>query len=119
MTAGELVRRLYEAYQARDWETARTLLHDDASCAMPATDEHHEDGDAVIAFQRNYPEPWGDLTVLRVVETDDVAAAEIEVVAPADTFRMAAFWRAEYGRLREGIEYWVTVGGEVPPPERR
>ena len=40
------------------------------------------------------------------------------MVAADDTFRMAAFWRAEDGLLREGVEYWVTVGGEEPPPGR-
>jgi ketosteroid isomerase-like protein len=118
MSAVELVRRLYEAYQARDWETAATFLHDGATVAMPATSERLDGREGVIAFQRAYPEPWGDLAVLRVVGNDEIAAAEIEVVAPDDTFRMAAFWRAEDGLLREGVEYWVTVGGEEPPPGR-
>ena len=72
----------------------------------------------MIGFQRAYPEPWGDLTVLRIVAEGNAAAAEVEVVAPDDTFRLAAFWRAEDGLLREGVEYWVTVGGEEPPPGR-
>ena len=118
MSAVELVRRLYEAYQARDWETATTFLHDDATVAMPATSERLDGREGVIGFQRAYPEPWGDLAVLRVVGDEEVAAAEIEVVAADDTFRMAAFWRAEDGLLREGVEYWVTVGGEEPPPGR-
>ena len=118
MSAVELVRRLYEAYQARDWETAATFLHEEATVAMPATAERLKGREGVIGFQRAYPEPWGELTVLRVVGDDKVAAAEIEIVAADDTFRMAAFWRAEDGLLREGVEYWVTVGGEEPPPER-
>ena len=118
MSAVDLVRRLYEAYQARDWETATTFLHDDATVAMPATRERLDGREGVIGFQRAYPEPWGDLSVLRVVGDEEVAAAEIEVVAADDTFRMAAFWRAEDGLLREGVEYWVTVGGEEAPPGR-
>jgi hypothetical protein len=85
---------------------------------MPATRERLDGREGVVAFQRAYPEPWGDLTVLRVVGDEEVAAAEIEVVAPDDTFRMAAFWRAQDGLLREGVEYWVTVGGEKAPPGR-
>jgi ketosteroid isomerase-like protein len=119
VSAVELVRRLYEAYQARDWETASSFLHDDATVAMPATAERLDGRDGVIDFQRAYTEPWGDLSVLRVVGDEELAAAEVEVVAPDDTFRMAAFWRAEDGVLREGVEYWVTVGGEEPPPERQ
>ena len=85
---------------------------------MPATSERLDGREDVIGFQRAYPEPRGDLAVLRVVGDEEVAAAEIEVVAADDTFRMAAFWRTEDGLLREGVEYWVTVGGEEPPPGR-
>jgi ketosteroid isomerase-like protein len=119
MSAAELVRRLYEAYQARDWGTAAALLHPDAELEMPATSERLSGRSGVIDFQRAYPEPWGDLSVLGVVGEGDTAAAEIEVVAPDATFRVAAFWRSEDGLLREGAEYWLTVGGEEPPPTRK
>ncbi len=118
MSAAELVGRLYEAYQARDWGTAAELLHPDAELEMPATSERLSGRSGVIDFQRAYPEPWGDLSVLGIVGEGDTAAAEIEVVAPDATFRMAAFWRSEDGLLREGAEYWLTVGGEEPPPTR-
>jgi ketosteroid isomerase-like protein len=119
VSAVELVRRLYEAYQARDWDTAATFLHDDATVAMPATAERLDGREGVIDFQRAYPEPWGNLAVLQVLGDEEHAAAEVEVVAADDTFRMAAFWRTADGLLRDGVEYWVTVGGEEPPPERQ
>ena len=118
MSAAELVRRLYKAYGARDWDSAAARVHEDAVLEMPATRERLHGRDGVIGFQRAYPEPWGDLSVLRVVGEGDTAAAEIEVVAPDATFRMAAFWRREDGLLRDGVEYWITVGGDEPPPTR-
>jgi hypothetical protein len=87
VSAVELVRRLYEAYHARDWETAPSFLHDDATVAMPATAERLE----------------------RPRRRDRLPAC-----LPG-----AAFWRAAEGMLREGVEYWITVGGEEPPPERQ
>ncbi len=117
-TAAELVRKLYEAYQARDWSAAAGLLHDDAVVEMPATRERLASRATVIEFQRSYPEPSGNLSVLQAVGEGDTAAAEIEIVATTATFRMAAFWRTDDGLLRDGTEYWVTVGGEEPPPER-
>ena len=118
MDATELVRRLYERYQARDWEAAAELLHVEAIVDMPETRERLFGRDGVIDFQRRYPEPWGDLTVLRVLGGADEACAEVEVVAPGDTFRLAAFWRVDDRLLRDGVEYWVTVGGSEPPPGR-
>ena len=113
----ELVRSLYERYQARDWHAARQLLHPDARLTMPATGEVLTGRDGVIGLQECYPEPWGDLAVLRVVsDGGDTAVAEVEITGPAELFRCAAFWEAHEGRLQRGVEYWVTVGAEQPGP---
>jgi ketosteroid isomerase-like protein len=119
MTPEQLVTALYERYQARDWTGAEQLLHRDAELDMPATAEHLTGRDQVIALQRNYPEPWGDLRVLRVVAEGGSAVAELQVVASDAEFRCAAFWVVQLGLLHRGVEYWVTVGGEEPPPARR
>jgi ketosteroid isomerase-like protein len=114
----QLARALYEHYQRRNWAAARNLLHPDAVLEMPATRERLEGRQALMALQENYPEPWGDLTVLRVVGDDSrpTAAVELEIVGPTGHFRCAAFWVADAGLLTDGVEYWVTVGGEEPPP---
>jgi ketosteroid isomerase-like protein len=118
--AASQVRALYEAYQARDWATAVSYLHPEAEIDLPATGERLAGRDDVMSFQRDYPEPWGVMTVRRVFGAADGAAAEIEVVDPAgQRFALAAFWRQDDGLLRSGVEYWVTVGGEAPPPGRR
>ena len=118
MQATVLVRELYEAYQRRDWDSAAQVLHLDATLDMPSTRERLSGREDVIDFQRNYPEPWGDLRVLRVLGDAGEACAEVEILGPEHTFRLAAFWHAEGELLRDGIEYWVTVGGEQPPPGR-
>ena len=119
MDATAQVEGLYSAYQARDWARAAGYLHPDAVVEMPATAERLDGRDGVIEFQRSYPEPWGVLTVLRVLGGPQECAAEVEIAGPEDQhFRMAAFWRQRDGLLRDGVEYWVTVGGERPPPGR-
>jgi hypothetical protein len=117
-TSGRLTRKLYEFYQARNWAAAADLLHPEALLEMPATRERLSGRDEIIEFQENYPEPWGDLTVLRVVSDDseNTAAVEFEIEGPREVFRCAAFWIADQGMLSRGMEYWVTVGGEQPPP---
>jgi SnoaL-like domain len=118
MHGDQLVGTLYERYQARDWIAAAALLYPEARLHMPATDEHLVGREQVIALQRNYPEPWGELRVLRVVSDSAVAVAEVEIVSDAALFRCAGFWTIQEDMLRNGVEYWVTVGGEEPPADR-
>ena len=69
-SAEQLVRGLYERYQQRDWPGAAHLVHPAAQLDLPATGECLVGRDQIMRFQENYPEPWGDLAVLRVVSED-------------------------------------------------
>ena len=113
MPAADLTRRLYEAYQARDWEIATVCLHPEAVLDMPVTGEQVVGRDDIMEFQRSYPEPWGTLNVLDVVDAGGRAVAEIRIDAPDQTFYLAAFWQEQESLLRYGVEYWATV--EEPP----
>lgn len=116
VTAADIARALYTAYQARDWARAETFLHPDAVLDMPATGERLVGREQVMRFQREYPEPWGELTVLRALGDTSSAAAEVEIRAPGgDVFRMAAFWGLRDGLLADGTEYWLDPGGSPPP----
>jgi ketosteroid isomerase-like protein len=119
MDAVDAVRGLYEAYQERDWVRASLFLHPEAVVEMPATAERLEGSEAVIAFQRAYPEPWGVMTVKRVVADGEGAAAEIGVVDPEGrAFALASFWCRRQGLLDRGVEYWVDIAGALPPASR-
>ncbi len=119
MSAADLLRRLYQSYQARDWVTAESLLHEDASVDLPVTSERLTGRKQVMEFQTEYPEPWGELTVLRAIGDEDSAAAEVRVLAPdGQDLRMAAFWQTRDGLLWRDTEYWTAAGSEAPPPDR-
>jgi ketosteroid isomerase-like protein len=120
MDATDQVAALCAAYQDRDWPRAATFLHPEAVVDMPATGEQLAGREAVIAFQADYPEPWGELAVRRVMGGAAQGAAEIEIAAPdGQHYAMAAFWRQQDGLLRSGVEYWVTVGGDTVPAGRQ
>lgn len=118
MRSGHLARALYERYQARDWSGAAALLHPDAQVRMPATEERLVGREQVIALQRDYPEPWGELRVLRVVCEAATAVAEVEIAGVGGVFRCVAFWTVHEDLLHRGVEYWITVGGDEPPADR-
>src|SRR5579872_5016846 len=119
MTAAALVTGLYQAYQDRAWERAAIFLHPDAVVVMPATAERLVGREAVLSFQASYPEPWGTLSVLRVVADADTAVAELTVEDPTGPpWAVSAWWATGEGLLHEGVEYWVEIGTAVPPDSR-
>lgn len=60
----------------------------------------------------------GWTAVLRVVGASSTSAAEVETVSEAAVFRCAAVGTVRDGLLHDGVEYWVTVGGDRPPERR-
>ena len=109
-----MARALYTAYQARDWATAETFLHPDVVLDMPATGERLVGREQVLRFQREYPEPWGELVVRRALGDESSAAAEVEIRAPdGGVFRMAAIWGLRDGLLASGDG---VLGGSGWPP---
>src|SRR5687767_820633 len=61
----DVVLRLLEAVQARDWEAAGALLHPALTCEWPHSAERLEGAEAWLELQRDYPEGWS----LRVLGT--------------------------------------------------
>jgi hypothetical protein len=51
----DLVRALYERYQARDWSAAEELLDPGVHLRMPATSEVLSGRDSVLGLQVDYP----------------------------------------------------------------
>jgi len=108
--AAALVRQLYESFERRDWDACVPLLHPEAVYDAPRTAEHLDGGDAILGYMRTYPEPWGELSILRIVGDGNAAAAEIAVTGGQEgEFRLAAFWTARDGRLYRGVEYWTPL----------
>ena len=119
MDAADASRARHEAYHRRGWKDAKHI-HPEASVEMPATGERLEGRDETLRFRQDYPEPRGTFAALRALGGANEAAVEVRVHAPdGQRLPMAAFWQARDGRLCRGVEYWVTVGAESPPPGRR
>ena len=105
MDAGEVVRRLWERYGARDWSGAAELVAEDAVVDWPNTAERLRGRDNVLAVQREYPE-GGSIDLLRIVAAGGEAAAEVRVPHGDATFFCAGFYVVEGGRVARATEYW-------------
>jgi limonene-1,2-epoxide hydrolase len=69
----EVVRALWERFQARSWDAAGELLAEDVVVDWPQTRERMRGRANVIAVNRNYPEGW-TIRVLRVLAEGDLAS---------------------------------------------
>lgn len=74
--------------------------------------------DNFIRVQREYPQPWGPIQIIRLLEAGELAVAEVSVPAPPIEYRCCGVYQCTEGRILAATEYWVTVGGEDPAPGR-
>jgi len=109
-----LVRRLWDLFEARDWEAARKLLTDDFVAEWPHSGERFRGPANFIEMQRAYPEGWS-IEVRRIVAAAERVASEIRVTHPDGNFSAASFFEARDGKLASVWELWVEEGSEEPP----
>jgi ketosteroid isomerase-like protein len=115
---GEVVRSLWERFQARDWDAAAELLAADVVVDWPQTRERMRGRENVIAVNRNYPEGW-TIRVLRVLQEGDEAVSEVAVDhVEFGTFHAASFFDVRDGRIARATEYWVDPPSGEPPAWR-
>jgi ketosteroid isomerase-like protein len=115
--APDVVRALWERFEARDWAAARELLAEDMVCRWPHSDERFEGADAFIAMNRAYPEGWR-ITVLDVSAHPDGAVSRVRVDQSGQAFHAASFFNVRDGLIAGTIEYWVSCGQEEAPAWR-
>lgn len=112
------VRRLWAAYEARDWATARTLFASGATCTWHTNGERFDGADAIVQVNAVYPEGWR-ITVLAVESLADGRVLSLVRVDHGPGCFFAHSWfrfGAPDGRIEAVDEYWATF---EPPPSWR
>jgi ketosteroid isomerase-like protein len=112
-----VVRELWDRFEARDWDGARALVHDDFTGEWPHSLERFRSGDNYIELQRIYPEGW-HIVVHRVVADGDVAVSEVTVTLGDVVDHVASFFEVRDGKVARATEYWVTEGYQEAPAWR-
>ena len=112
----QVVRELWQCFQARDWSGARALLHDDATIDWPASGERLLGADVFIRANAEYPEGWTiHLLQLAALQDGRVMSAVRVDHAPA-SYLVQSVFRVRDGRILRGEELWATC--EAPPAWR-
>ena len=111
------VQGLWELFQARRWDDAGELLHDDFVAKWPHSGERIRGRENFIAVNRNYPEGWA-IQVLRIVASGEDVVSEVSVLHGGSTFYAASFFEMRDGKILRATEYWVEGDSEDPPQWR-
>ncbi|HUH06256.1 MAG TPA: nuclear transport factor 2 family protein [Egibacteraceae bacterium] len=113
------VEHLWRAFDERRFDDAGDALHDDVVVEWPHSGERMVGRDAFIAVNRDHPDPWIRVEVLRIVAEGDVVVSEVVVPVEGQRSALAAsFFTFEDGKIVSITEYWVDAGSQAPYPSR-
>lgn len=104
---------MFEAIQARDWETAARFVAEDAAIVWPATGERFV-GQRYIEMNHAYPEGW-DIEVVDQYEGDRSEVIRAHVNHGPHRFWCVGFYDVADQTITGGVEYWIEEGIEAPP----
>lgn len=113
----EVVRRMWDLFQARAWDDAMDCFHPDLVVEYPVSRERFESAERFVAMNAAYPEGW-TIDVRRIVAEGDVVASEVAVPQGADKHVSLAFSSVRDGRIARIKEYWVLEDSEEQPDWR-
>ena len=115
-TGVQTVRAMWQAFQARDWPRARSLLRADLQATWWTSGERFSSADGFIQAQSRYPEGW-TIHLIEVAPLQDGRVVSVaRVDHPPGQFFATSFFRIDDGIILGIDEYWGTV--EAPPDWR-
>lgn len=112
MTARALVERYHEAWKQHDFDTARSLLHDDVSFRGPI-DTFERADDYIEALRRLQPMLEGVEDDKIVSEGDDVVVL-FELITPRGRAPVAEWYRVEGGKIA-AVRVYFDARPFAPP----
>jgi hypothetical protein len=116
--AGAVVRRVWESFEARDWDRAADCLADEFVCEWPQTGERFRGRENFIAMNRAHPAPNWHLQVRRLVAEQSTVAAEVVVVSDNAVDMCLGFYDVSGGQVVHAVEYWVERADKPTPAWR-
>ncbi|HMC07643.1 MAG TPA: nuclear transport factor 2 family protein [Solirubrobacterales bacterium] len=109
------VERVWQAFDAREFERASEELHEDFVCEWPHSGERIRGRDAYIAVNRGHPDPWVSIEILRLLAEGEVVVSEVRLpVEGAEPHYALSFWEFRDGRAARLTEYWVQENSQEP-----
>jgi ketosteroid isomerase-like protein len=111
------VRRLWQAFEARDWAGAQALFAPDAVCDWWTSGERFTGADAIVGVNAAYPEGWH----IELLAIDELVDGRIHSLVRVDHGEQRFYANSFFdfdgeNRIKAVEEFWATA--EEPPPWR-
>ncbi|MEU7063871.1 nuclear transport factor 2 family protein [Streptomyces sp. NPDC051578] len=112
----DVVARLWERIEARDWDGVAKLVAEDAVIEWPVSGERivgRANFIAVLAEDDDVDEV--PVEVLRVLADGDLVVTEVEVRQEHVVYRAVSLWTVRDGEIVGAREYWTSPGQDPAP----
>jgi hypothetical protein len=109
--------KLWLAFEARDWQAASALLHDDFVDEWPRTNERFIGRDRFIEVNRTYPGDW-HITVERSVAAGDSVVTQTRVVIGKEVHYAISFFDLKDGLIVKEVDWWMIPDDPQPMSPR-
>ncbi|MFJ4775480.1 nuclear transport factor 2 family protein [Streptomyces sp. NPDC088762] len=111
-----VVARLWERIEERDWDGVATLIANDAVIEWPVSGER-------IVGRANFIAVISDdgytdersVEVLRILADGDLVVTEVEIPQDHVVYRAVSLWTVRDGEIIGAREYWTTPGQDPAP----
>ncbi|MEO7909687.1 MAG: nuclear transport factor 2 family protein [Roseiflexaceae bacterium] len=100
-----VVERLWQLFDARDFEAAGALLHDDFVCEWPQTRERIRGRENYRAMNQNYPGTWS-VSIRRLIAEGDQVASEVVLTYGEEFVLAVSFFELRDGKIVRQVDYW-------------
>ncbi|MFB6825809.1 nuclear transport factor 2 family protein [Streptomyces virginiae] len=112
----KVVARLWERFEARDWDGVAELIAEDAIIEWPVSGErivgranfiavNSDDGDA---DERS-------VELLRILADGNLVVTEVEIPQDHVVYRAVSLWTVRDGEIVGAREYWTSPGQDPAP----
>lgn len=113
MSSQELIRRYWQACEARDWDGFAALLAADVCYRMPQTRETVRGREDYVEFNRTFPGDW-HVRIDRIVGQPDAAVSWTTFTVGEEEMTGVCFFTIADGRIAEIDDFWPEPYD--PPP---
>ncbi|MFF4265178.1 nuclear transport factor 2 family protein [Streptomyces virginiae] len=112
----KVVARLWERFEARDWDGVAELIAEDAIIEWPVSGERIVGRANFIAVNSDDGEAdERSVELLRILADGNLVVTEVEIPQDHVVYRAVSLWTVRNGEIVGAREYWTSPGQDPAP----